>query len=469
VGAPLEDDTRIAVAGPDASRFRTPSGPRREHEHRREFTVEPGERVPFVLTWFRRTRAAARDRPRAALDDTCAFWTSGSASCRTTAATRRRLRSLTVLKAMTYARPAGSSPRRRPRCRSRSAASATGTTATAGSATRRFALARCRNGFVEEAGAWRSWLLRAVAGDPDDLQIMYGPAGERRLTELQLDWLDGYEGSQPVRIGNGASEQFQLDVYGEVLDLLYQARRRGLMADESAWALVRHCSRTSRRAGASLTRASGGARAAAPLHPLEGDGLGGVRPRAAADRGARSHGPEDDWRRSATRSGPRLLEQGFDEELGSFVQSYGSKERRREPADDPARRLPAADDPRVRGTLEAIARELLVDGFVQRYRHDDAPSVDGLPPGRALLPLLVLVRRQPDPARRARRGTRAVRAAARAPQRLGLLSEEYDPQLGGSSATSRRRSRTSGSSTRRCCSTRPSANGKQKPRRRLES
>ena len=114
------------------------------------------------------------------------------------------------------------------------------------------------NGFVEEAGAWRAWLLRAVAGDPDDIQIMYGPAGERRLLELELPWLDGYEGSKPVRIGNGASTQFQLDVYGEVRDVLYQARRRGLPADDSAWALLRHLHPEPRDAlAASPTRGSG--------------------------------------------------------------------------------------------------------------------------------------------------------------------------------------------------------------------
>ena len=113
------------------------------------------------------------------------------------------------------------------------------------------------NGFVEEAGAWRTWLLRAVAGDPDDLQIMYGPAGERRLLEVELDWLAGYEGSTPVRVGNGASTQFQLDVYGEVLDVLYQARRRGLPADDTAWALVRHLLASLETAGASPTRGSG--------------------------------------------------------------------------------------------------------------------------------------------------------------------------------------------------------------------
>ena len=149
-------------------------------------------------------------------------------------------------------------------------------------------LALVRAGYVEEAGAWRDWLLRAIAGSPEDLQIMYGVAGERRLTEFELPWLAGYEGSQPVRVGNGASDQLQLDVYGEVVDALYQSRRQGL--ERVRRRLAAHA-QDLRLARVRLARARrgdlGGARAAAALHALEGHGLGRVRPRRQDDRALR--------------------------------------------------------------------------------------------------------------------------------------------------------------------------------------
>ena len=294
-----------------------------------------------------------------------------------------------------------------------------------------FALdALLENGFVDEARGWRSWLLRAVAGDPDDLQIMYGPAGERRLTEFELPWLDGYAGSKPVRVGNGASEQFQLDVYGEVLDVLYQARRRGLEADDAAWALVRHL-----------------------LQELESrwhepdEGIWEVRgPRrhfthskvmawVAFDRGVRlveefeRKGPAARWRRVRDEIHAEVLERGFDEELGSFVQSYGSKRLDASLLTIPLVGFLPPDDPRVAGTLEAVRRELLHDGFVRRYLHDDdAAEVDGLPPGEGAFFLcsfwfvdnLVLLGRTDEAVEMFER-LLALR------NELGLLSEEYDP------------------------------------------
>ena len=420
----LEDDTRIAIAGPDAVAFRTPVDVRGENLSTvADFTAEPGERIPFVLTWF----PSHLDPPRAitpdhAYQDTCEYWDEWLVPC--TFGGRYAdavFRSLMVLKAMTYA-PTGGIV----------AAPTTSLPEQIGGVRNwdyrycwlrdaSFALsALVGNGFVEEAGSWRAWLLRAVAGDPEDIQIMYGPAGERRLLEFELPWLDGYEGSKPVRVGNGASTQFQLDVYGEVADVLYQARRRGLPADDSAWALLRHL-----------------------IQSLEtrwqepDEGIWEVRgPRrhfthskvmawVAFDRGLRlidelgRDGPEERWLEIRDTIKAEVLERGFDEELGSFVQSYDSKRLDASLLTIPLYGFLPADDPRVRGTLEAIRRELLVDGFVQRYRHDDGRRVGRRPAaGRGrLLPLLVLVRGQPDPARRARRGVRDVRAAALAPQR----------------------------------------------------
>jgi GH15 family glucan-1,4-alpha-glucosidase len=288
------------------------------------------------------------------------------------------------------------------------------------------------SGFEDEARAWRAWLLRAVAGDPDDLQIMYGPAGERQLPERELPWLQGYEGSRPVRVGNGASDQFQLDVYGEVMDVLHQARRRHIEPDDQSWALQRVL-----------------------LADLEqrwhepDEGIWEVRgPRrqfthskvlawVAFDRGVKAveeygrAGNVDRWRDCRDEIKAQVLARGYNEELGSFVQSYDS-----ERVDASLLTLPLygflpADDPRVRGTLEAVRRELLVDGFVQRYRHDEeVEAVDGLPPGEGAFFLcsfwfvdnLVLLGELDE-------ATEMFERLVALCNGLGLLSEEYDPQL----------------------------------------
>ena len=256
---------------------------------------------------------------------------------------------------------------------------------------------------------------------------MYGPAGERRLIELELDWLAGYEGSTPVRVGNGASTQFQLDVYGEVLDVLYQARRRGLPADDSAWALVRHLLANLetrwREPDEGIWEVRGPRR-----HFTHSKVMAWV----AFDRGLRlieelgRAGPDERWRRVRDEIKAEVLEQGYDEELGSFVQSYGSKRVDASLLTIPLYGFLPADDPRVRGTLEAVRRELLVDGFVQRYRHDEeVEAVDGLPPGEGAFFLCsfwfvdnLILLGELDEARG------DVRPAARAPERAR-------PALGG--------------------------------------
>ncbi len=168
-------------------------------------------------------------------------------------------------------------------------------------------VALVRAGYVDEARAWRDWLLRAIAGSPEAVQIMYGVAGERRLVEVELPWLAGYEGSQPVRIGNGASEQRQLDVYGEVADALYQAREQGLEASDDAWATHEQAARLARVGLARARRGNlGGARPAASLHALEGHGLGRVRPGSEAHAAFRTRGPGGPL---ASRSGKTIREE----------------------------------------------------------------------------------------------------------------------------------------------------------------
>jgi GH15 family glucan-1,4-alpha-glucosidase len=400
-----------------------------------EFTVGPGERQSFVLTWF----PSHHDPPRAitpehALDDTRAFWSEWLHTCGYGGRYADAVfRSLVTLKSMTYAptgglvaAPTTSLPEHLGGVRNwdyrycwlRDAS---------------FALvALLENGFVEEAGAWRSWLLRAVAGDPDDLQIMYGPAGERRLAEYELEWLDGYAGSRPVRVGNNASEQFQLDVYGEVLDVFYQARRRGLPANDSAWALcvrlLRNLEERWREPDEGIWEVRGPRR-----HFTHSKVMAWV----AFDRGIRlieelkREGPVDRWRDVRDEIHAEVCERGYDDELDSFVQAYDAKRLDASLLTIPLYGFLPPEDPRVRGTLEAVRRELLVDGFVQRYRHDEeVEHVDGLPPGEGAFFLCsfwfvdnLILLGDLDEAEEMFERLLALR------NDLGLLSEEYEPTL----------------------------------------
>ena len=238
------DGTLVAIAGPDGVALHTPvelEG--RDLRTYASFTVGEGDRMPFVLTWFPSNEDLPDQvDPDAALEDTVSFWEAWSSRCVHTGRWDEALRrSLLTLKALTFA-PTGGIV----------AAPTTSLPEWLGGVRNwdyRYCwlrdatltlLAFVRAGYVEEAGAWRDWLLRAIAGSPDDLQIMYGVAGERRLAEFELPWLAGYEGSRPVRVGNGAADQLQLDVYGEVVDALYQARKQGLGASDDAWKLARH-------------------------------------------------------------------------------------------------------------------------------------------------------------------------------------------------------------------------------------
>src|SRR6184192_2745274 len=207
-----------------------------------ELTVSDGDRVPFALTWFPSSQPLPDEiDPEQALEDTVEFWTEWIDRCGYEGDWHDAVhRSLMVLKALTYA-PTGGIV----------AAPTTSLPEHIGGVRNwdyRFCwlrdatltlIAMLNAGYREEAEAWRNWLLRAVAGDPADLQIMYGLAGERRLDEREIEWLPGYEGSRPVRVGNAASEQLQLDVYGEVVDALYQARAHGVPADDHVWSLTR--------------------------------------------------------------------------------------------------------------------------------------------------------------------------------------------------------------------------------------
>jgi GH15 family glucan-1,4-alpha-glucosidase len=431
----MADGSRVAVAGPDAVSLRTPVEVRGENLRTvADFTVSAGERKPFVLTWYpsHHDEPAAID-PEQALEDTCGFWRDWIAQCTYEGRWHKAVqRSLIVLKAMTYsptgglvAAPTTSLPEQIGGVRNWDYRYCWLRDAT-------FALdVLIENGFIDEARAWRRWLLRAVAGDPDDLQIMYGPAGERRLTEREVPWLAGYEGSQPVRVGNGASTQFQLDVYGEVMDVLHEARRHHLERDENSWALqgalLANLERRWREPDEGIWEVRGGRR-----HFTHSKVMAWV----AFDRGVKAveefghDGPLERWRDVRAEIHAEVLEHGFDEELASFVQSYGSQRLDASLLTIPLVGFLPPDDPRVLGTLEAIRRELFVDGFVERYLHD-ADAVDGLPPGEGAFFLcsfwfvdnLALVG-QVDEAVEIFERLLALR------NELGLLAEEYDRALG---------------------------------------
>lgn len=284
-------------------------------------------------------------------------------------------------------------------------------------------------GFTNEAKAWRDWLLRAVAGDPADLQIMYGVAGERRLSEAELDWLPGFEGSSPVRVGNAASNQFQLDVYGEVLDSLHEGAVAGVPFSEDAWqlqqALLEFLESNWREPDEGIWEVRG---------PRRQFTHSKVMAWVAADRAVHAveelgwEGPSDRWRASREEIRKDVLTNGLDDR-GRFVQHYGSKELDASLLMIPLVGFLPATDERVVNTVRGIEEELMVDGFVLRYRTRE--DLDGLPPGEGvflmttfwLADVLALMGRV-DEARGIFERLLAVR------NDVGLLAEEYDPSSG---------------------------------------
>jgi GH15 family glucan-1,4-alpha-glucosidase len=429
------DHARVAVAGPDGLCFRTDARTRGENLRTiSTFTVEAGERVPFVLTWFpSHGDLPPTTDPEQALVETDEFWREWVGACEADIPDEWRaviLRSLVVLKALVYeptggivAAPTTSLPEwiggvRNWDYRYCWLRDATLTL-----------LAFLHADYEEEARAWRTWLVRAVAGDPSDIQVMYGVAGERRLTEIELPWLAGYEGSAPVRIGNAASEQLQIDVFGEVVDALYQARVHGLEFQKNPWELQKvlmdHLEGIWREPDEGIWEIRGERR-----HFVHSKVMAWV----AFDRAVRSveehavDGPVEHWRELRDEIHADVCTKGFDEELGSFVQSYGSKELDASLLLIPLVGFLPASDPKVRGTVDAIEKNLVVDGLVLRYRTQES-DVDGLPPGEGvflpcsfwLVDCLELLGRSDE----------AVALFDRLlglANDVGLLAEEYDPR-----------------------------------------
>jgi GH15 family glucan-1,4-alpha-glucosidase len=430
----LDDGTLRAIAGPDMVVLRTSVHLAGQNMRTvGEFSVAAGETVPFVLSYAPSHAPPPQPlAPTSALEVTEEFWINWSKRCRPTGhCSDAVLRSLITLKACTYwptggivAAPTTSLPEQLGGIRNWDYRFCWLRDATL------TLLALMDSGFYDEAQAWREWLLRAVAGSPEQAQIMYGIAGERRLAEWEVSWLPGYEGSAPVRIGNAAHGQRQLDVFGEVMDALHQARVNGLAAGESGWALqqafLSHLERIWIEPDEGIWEVRGKRR-----HFTYSKVMAWV----AFDRAIRSaeqfglDGPLDRWREIAAAIHADVCRRGFDRDLGSFVQSYEEKQ-----LDASLLLLPQVgflppDDPRVRGTVQAIERRLLADGYVMRY--DTAASDDGLPPGEGaflacsfwLVDAYVLQRRWQD-ARRMFDRLLDLR------NDVGLLSEEYDPRLG---------------------------------------
>ncbi len=433
VGARRRRGRWSAVAGPDALCLRTPVEVRGEDLTTvSEFTVRPGERIPFVLTWFpsHLPMPAAIDAEQA-LTDAEDYWLEWADRCGHHGDYHDEIhQSLLVLKALTYdptggivAAPTTSLPEHigGPRnwdyrfCWLRDAALTL--------------VAMLNGGYVDEARAWRSWLLRAVAGDPADLQIMYGIGGERRLDERVLEWLPGFEGSVPVRVGNAASTQLQLDVYGEVLDAAYQTLVRGVDHDEMAWSLTRVLLRWLeegwRQKDAGIWEVRGPAR-----HFTHSKVMSWV----AFDRAVRMHeefaapGPVERWRELRAEIHAEVLARGWSDEKQSFTQSYDSDDL------DASALLMAsvgfldAADPRFASTVEAVRRELTVDGLVLRYVPRVDGEVDGIEAGEGVfLPCSFWLA---DALALQGRHTEARELFERLldlRNDVGLLSEEYDP------------------------------------------
>ncbi|HEX2893963.1 MAG TPA: glycoside hydrolase family 15 protein [Marmoricola sp.] len=424
-----------ALAGPDTLTLDSDvAHDRRDSDLVAEFALSAGEHAEFRLAW-----SEPRDLPPRHLDvgkairQTEKWWHGWASRCGYDGPYRDAVvRSLITLKAMTYqpsggivAAPTTSLPEQLGGVRNWDYRYCWIRDATFS------LLALLQAGYEDEAKAWREWLLRAVAGRPEQMQLMYGVEGERRLTEHELDWLPGYAGSSPVRIGNAASEQFQLDVYGELMDALHQARTHGIPPDDTAWRVQQvlldflegHWSEPDDG-----------------IWEMRGDRRHFVHSKvmawAAVDRAVRGvedfglPGPVDQWKRLRQEIHDEVCDRGYDADRNTFTQYYGSR------ALDASVLLIGSvgflpgSDKRYRGTIDAISDELCRDGFVSRYSMTrQSEKVDGLPPGEAtFLPCTLWLADSYLLTGRKEKGREIFERVLGLSNDLGLLSEEYDPE-----------------------------------------
>ena len=427
--------SRLIVAGPDALRFSTPVEVRGEDFATvSEFTLEAGRRVPFVLTWYPSHQSPPDEvDAEQALDDTEEFWLDWANRCTQEGDYREEVRqSLLVLKALTYAPTAGIV-----------AAPTTSLPEQLGGVRNwdyRFCWLRdatltlyamLNAGYTEEAQGWREWLLRAVAGDPADVQIMYGLAGERRLDEREIEWLAGFENSVPVRTGNAAHAQLQLDVFGEIVDAAYANLSHGITPSVHAWSLMSRLLEwledNWRQKDSGVWEVRG---------PTKHFTHSKLMCWVAFDRAVRiieefeMPGPADRWRSLRDEIHAEVLASAWSERRKAFAQAYGSDELDAAVLLMPLTGFLPASDPRIVSTVDAIRRELTTDGLVRRYETEVA-AADGLPPGEGvflacsfwLVSVLELQGRH-DEARELFERLLDLR------NDVGLLAEEYDPVAG---------------------------------------
>jgi GH15 family glucan-1,4-alpha-glucosidase len=428
----IGDNTLRAVAGPDMAVLRS-SRPFRGEGYKTvgDFSISAGDRVSFSLSYA----LSHGDLPEPVdveqqLTATETYWRAWTAknkiSCPWDEAV---VRSLITLKALTYA-PSGGMV----------AAPTTSLPECIGGERNwdyRYCwlrdatltlLSLMNAGYYDEAQMWRDWLLRAAAGSPSQIQIMYGIDGERRLTEWQVPWLSGYESSKPVRIGNAAHNQLQLDIFGEVMDALHQARKGGLGAHEAGWdlecALLLHLEKIWTEPDEGIWEVRGGRQQFI---------YSKVMAWVAFDRAIKSAealdlpGPVAYWRDIRARIHADVCGRGYDVKLGSFVRAYGSKQLDASLLLLPALGFLPPEDPRIRGTIAAVERGLMRDGLLLRY--DTEAAHDGFPPGEGvflacsfwLADAYLMLGRQDD-ARRLFEHLLSLR------NDLGLLSEQYDPR-----------------------------------------
>jgi GH15 family glucan-1,4-alpha-glucosidase len=428
------DDALEAIAGPDGLVLRTPVETRgKDLTTIAEFSVKKGERIPFVLTWFRSHADPPKVvNPEHALRETEEFWNDWSSRFKRTGAWDDAVvRSLITLKGLTYA-PTGGIV----------AAATTSLPEEIGGVRNwdyRFCWLRdatftlygaMRSGYREEAEAWREWLLRAIAGSAAQMQIMYGVGGERRLEEYEIPWLSGYENSKPVRIGNAASEQFQLDVYGEVLSAMYYAHRAGIENRETDWRLqvelVEFLESKWDQPDEGIWEVRGGRKHF--THSKMMAWLAFDRAvKLVEECGCSADRNLERWKKIRDQIHAEVCERGYNASKRAFTQVYGSDALDASLLMMPLVGFLPATDERVRGTIEAIERELMPEGLVLRYRPQQE-HVDGLP-GREgvflpcsfwLADCLHLIGRKEE-ARELFERLLTLR------NDLGLLSEEYDP------------------------------------------
>jgi GH15 family glucan-1,4-alpha-glucosidase len=424
-----------AIAGPDALILRTPIETHgKDLTTTAEFTIGEGEQVPFVLTWF----ASHKDPPRAihyehALRDTEKYWRGWSNQFQGQGKWRDAvMRSLLVLKGLTYAPTGGlvaaattSLPEQigGPRnwdyryCWLRDATFAL--------------LSLLRAGYREEAQGWREWLLRAVAGSPAQMQIMYGVRGERRLDEVEIPWLSGYEKSVPVRVGNAASKQFQLDVYGEVLATMFEADRAGIKMDEPDWALIVHLMKflesNWQKPDEGIWEVRGGRKNFTHSKMMAWVAFD-CAVKLVEECGCAAGEHHGRWRNVREQIRAEVCERGYNSKRKAFTQFYGSDALDASLLMMPLVGFLPARDERVRNTVEAIERELMEDGLVLRYRPQEC-GVDGLP-GRegVFLPCSFWLVACWHLLGRKKEARELFERLLDVRNDLGLLSEEYDPR-----------------------------------------